>query len=233
MKKAVALRHLDFENAGLIEDVLTKRGYKIQNIDATLDDITAIDLDKTDIAIILGGPIGVYDDKQYPFIKAELKFIEQTLKRHKPMIGICLGAQMIATAMGAKVKSMGKKEIGFGELTLTKAGERSPLALIGDTPVLYWHGDQFDIPDGAECLAKTAICPNQAFSYQNVLALQFHLEAKLDYFEHWLVGHACELAQARIDPVVLRNNARLYKNALQNKAEQIFTTWFDLIENKQ
>lgn len=230
MKTAVALQHLKFENAGLIGEVLRKRGYGIQNVDATLDDLSKISVDQIDLVIILGGPIGVYDDKQYPFIKDELALIDQALKLHKPMIGVCLGAQMIATALGAKVQFMGKKEIGFSRLELTEAGKESPLELIGTTPVLHWHGDEFEIPHGATRLAETAICPNQAFSYENVLALQFHLEANLDYFEHWLVGHACELAQAKIIPVGLRDAAKKYKGALRQKAEDVFNAWFDEIE---
>lgn len=230
MKTAVALQHLAFENSGLIENILAQRGYRLQNCDATLDNLTKIQIDKSDLVIILGGPIGVYDEKQYPFIKDELALIEQALKLHKPMIGICLGAQLIATAMGAKVKSMGRKEIGFSCLELTEAGKKSPLGLIDTTPVLHWHGDEFEIPQGATRLAETPICPNQAFSYDNVLALQFHLEANLDYFEHWLVGHACELAQAKIVPVGLRDAAEKYKGALRQKAEDVFNAWFDTLE---
>lgn len=230
MKTAVALQHLAFENSGLIENILAQRGYRLQNCDATLDNLTKIQIDKSDLVIILGGPIGVYDEKQYPFIKDELALIEQALKLHKPMIGICLGAQLIATAMGAKVKSMGRKEIGFSCLELTEAGKKSPLGLIDTTPVLHWHGDEFEIPQQATRLAETPICPNQAFSYDNVLALQFHLEANLDYFEHWLVGHACELAQAKIVPVGLRDAAEKYKGALRQKAENVFNAWFDTLE---
>lgn len=230
MKTAVALQHLAFENSGLIENILAQRGYRLQNCDATLDNLTKIQIDKSDLVIILGGPIGVYDEKQYPFIKDELALIEQALKLHKPMIGICLGAQLIATAMGAKVKSMGRKEIGFSCLELTEAGKKSPLGLIDTTPVLHWHGDEFEIPQQATRLAETPICPNQAFSYDNVLALQFHLEANLDYFEHWLVGHACELAQAKIVPVGLRDAAEKYKGALRQKAEDVFNAWFDTLE---
>lgn len=230
MKTAIALRHLNFENVGLIESVLFDHDYKLFTLDATLDEFLTVNVEQIDLVIILGGPIGVYDGGQYPFIKNELKFVEHCLKKNRPLMGICLGAQMIATVMGAKVNPMGRKEIGFSQLELTEDGHESPLALIGNTPVLHWHGDQFDIPHGAKRLAQTAICPHQAFSYNNILALQFHLEANLNFFEHWLVGHACELAQAKIDPVVLRNNAETNKNALQKNARKIFSAWFDSIE---
>ncbi len=225
MKTALVLQHLEFENAGLIGNILGKRGYELKKLDATRDDISSFRLTEADVVVILGGPIGVYDGARYPFINQELTLIENFLKIKKPMIGVCLGAQLIATVLGAKVKPMGKKEIGFSSLQLTDEGQKSPLALIGTTPVLHWHGDQFEIPDGAKRLAETGICPNQAFSYENVLALQFHLEADLDYFEHWLVGHAAELSQAGIDPVNLRNDAKKYQGDLRVKAEKIFNLW--------
>lgn len=227
MKTALVLQHLEFENAGLIGNVLGKRGYELKNLDATHDDISAFPVNEADIVIILGGPIGVYDGERYPFINQELKLIEKSLKIKKPMVGVCLGAQLIASVLGAKVQPMGKKEIGFSSLQLTDEGEKSPLALISTTPVLHWHGDEFEIPEGAKRLAETGICPNQAFSYENILALQFHLEADLDYFEHWLVGHAAELSQAGIDPVNLRNEAKKYQGDLRTKAEKIFNLWCD------
>lgn len=227
MKTALVLQHLEFENAGLIGNVLGKRGYELKKLDATCDDISAFPVNEADIVIILGGPIGVYDGERYPFINQELKLIEKSLKSEKPVVGVCLGAQLIASVLGAKVQPMGKKEIGFSSLQLTDEGQKSPLALIGTTPVLHWHGDEFEIPEGAKHLAETGICPNQAFSYENILALQFHLEADLDYFEHWLVGHAAELSQAGIDPVNLRNEGKKYQGDLRTKAEKIFNLWCD------
>ena len=232
MKTALVLQHLAFENAGLIGNVLGKRGYELKNLDATRDDISSVSVSEADIVIILGGPIGVYDGELYPFINQELKLIEKSLKIKKPMIGVCLGAQLIASALGAKVQPMGKKEIGFSSLQLTDEGQKSPLELIGTTPVLHWHGDQFEIPEGAKRLAETGICPNQAFSYENILALQFHLEADLDYFEHWLVGHASELHQAGINPVDLRNDAKKYQGDLRIKAEKIFNLWCERVLEK-
>ena len=232
MKTALVLQHLEFENAGLIGNVLVKRGYELKNLDATRDDISAFPVNEADIIIILGGPIGVYDGERYPFINQELKLIEKSLKIKKPMVGVCLGAQLIASVLGAKVQPMGKKEIGFSSLQLTDEGQKSPLELIGTTPVLHWHGDEFEIPEGAKRLAETGICPNQAFSYENILALQFHLEADLDYFGHWLVGHASELNQAGIDPVDLRNDAKKYQGDLRTKAEKIFNLWCERVLEK-
>jgi GMP synthase (glutamine-hydrolysing) len=178
--------------------------------------------------VVLGGPVSVYDEETYPFLTDEIAAVRRRLQRRVPTLGICLGAQMMASALGAKVYSIGEKEIGFGTLELTEAGLRSPLSLVGETPVLHWHGDQFDIPEGAERLAGTRICPNQAFAIDRyALALQFHLEADLTRIERWLVGHACELGLVGIDPRYLRSRAQMYAEDLHRAGTKVFTAWLD------
>jgi GMP synthase (glutamine-hydrolysing) len=138
---------------------------------------------------------------------------------------------LIARALGAGVAGMGVKEIGFAPLTLTAEGEASPLAALAHMPVLHWHGDRFDIPEGATRLAGTPTCANQAFRVgRHVLALQCHLEADPRQIERWLVGHACELAQAGIDPCALRAQALALQADLPLAAGAAFTAWLDEIE---
>lgn len=140
------------------------RGYAVRYVDATTDDLHALDMAAADLLVVLGGPIGAFDDHIYPFVRDELAVVQQWLASRRPLLGICLGAQLIARALGASVASMGVKEIGFAPLTLTQDGEGSPLAALCQTPVLHWHGDHFGIPDGATRLAGTQTCANQAFS---------------------------------------------------------------------
>ncbi|MDB5869342.1 MAG: glutamine amidotransferase class-I [Polaromonas sp.] len=137
----------------------------------------------------------------------------------------------IARALGAKVCPMVVKEIGFEAIELIDQGQMFALAALGDTPVLHWHGDQFDIPPGATRLASTAVCMNQAFAVGNrVLGLQFHLEADTRQIEQWLVGHASELGQADIDPRVLRAQARELQDRLPLAAHAVFSRWLDGID---
>ncbi|MCC5900761.1 MAG: glutamine amidotransferase [Halomonas sp.] len=230
MKTAIALRHLHFEDVGTLVAVLSDQGYALHYLDPAIDDIDGIQ--EADLLIVLGGPIGAYDEQIYPFLKDELAVVRQRLDAGKPLLGICLGAQLIARALGAKVYPLGVKEIGFSPVTLTPDGQESVLAALGETPVLHWHGDQFDIPVGGVHLASTPIGTNQAFSLgSNVLGLQFHLEADVSKLEQWLVGHANELNQAGIPPCKLREDAERLGERLTIAARTVLVEWLNNLEN--
>ncbi|XDF37648.1 glutamine amidotransferase [Paracidovorax avenae] len=231
MKTAIAIRHLHFEDLGTLEPLLAARGYAVRYLDATTADWRTVDAAAADLLVVLGGPIGAFDDALYPFLADELAVISERLQCRRPLLGMCLGAQLIARALGAGVGGMGVREIGFAPLALTLAGEASPLAALGEVPVLHWHGDRFEIPAGATRLAGTPVCDNQAFGVgHHVLALQCHLEADPRHIERWLVGHACELAQAGIDPRTLRAEARALQSGLPLAARGVFASWLDGIE---
>lgn len=227
-KSAVVIRHIHFEDLGTLGPVLQERGYLVRYVDPAVDDLASLDAVEPDLLVVLGGPIGAFDDALYPFLGAELALVERRLAAARPLLGICLGAQLIARALGAGVAPMGAKEIGFGALELTDAGKASALAGLAGVPVLHWHGDRFEIPPGALRLAATPACANQAFALgATVLGLQFHLEADSARIERWLVGHASELAQAGIDPRSLREQARLAGTSLAAASAAVFHAWLD------
>lgn len=232
MKKpaALAVRHVAFEDMGILAPLLVERGYDLRYIEAGVDPLDAHSLLAADLAVILGGPIGVYETDRYPFLSGELQAIAMRLQQGKPTLGICLGAQLMARALGAEVKSTGRVEIGYAPLTLTEQGCDSVLRDIAAVPVLHWHGDQFAIPDGAVRLAETPGFPNQAFSIgSKVLGLQFHLEADYAQIERWLIGHAYELSVRGVSLDALRRDAAIHGPALAHAARTIFAAWLDLL----
>jgi GMP synthase (glutamine-hydrolysing) len=226
-RTAVAIRHIHFEDLGTFEAVLGTAGYKVHYYDLGVHELWTLDPLHADLLVVLGGPVGVYEDDGYPFLVEERQILEARLAAGRPTLGICLGAQQIAATLGAKVAPGGAKEIGFSELTLTNAGRVGPLRHLEGVSVLHWHGDAFQIPKGAENLATTEHCATQGFALgRNILALQFHPEVDaVAGIERWLVGHAAELGSVGIDPRRLREDAVRFGPALRDAAGSMLTEW--------
>jgi GMP synthase (glutamine-hydrolysing) len=225
MKHAIAIRHVAFEDAGTLEPVLKERGIGLTYLEAGVDDLSPAK--DTDLLVVLGGPIGIYEIDRYPFIKNELATIETALKKGIPIIGICLGCQALAAVLAARVYP-GKKELGWDEMSLTKEGKASPLGAIDGVRVLNWHGDTFDLPAGATRLASSEITPNQAFTYgPKVLALQFHVELPQRDMERWLIGHTLELATSKVDLGKMRADTARYAPAANEASRRLFNDWLD------
>lgn len=178
------------------------------------------------LLVVLGGPIGVYETAAYPFLEDELRLVSERLIEKRPTLGICLGAQLIAAALGAEVDT-GLKEIGFAPVTLTDSGRDSPLRHLEDVPVLHWHRDVAGVPRDCDLLARTDACANQAFSRgPNVLAVQFHPEVDAPKeIERWLIGHAVELAQSGVDVDQLRRQAHQHGRALHHAGQAMLREW--------
>lgn len=224
MKRAVALQHVGFEDLGTLQPLLLAQGWQIQVLQAGVDALDAAE--DADLLVVLGGPISVNDDAAYPFLADSIILLQRRLQQQRPTLGICLGAQLMATALGARVAPSGGKEIGFAPLLLTDEGQRSPLHALQGIPVLHWHGEAFELPAGARRLASTPACRHQAFAIGNhALALQCHPELDARQFERWLIGHSLELAQVGIDPSDLRAQARRYGGPLAAAATAMFHHW--------
>lgn len=197
--RCVALRHVPFEDLGLFEPVLKQRGYEVEYVQAGPHALSEQDWVDADLVVVLGGPIGVADLDDYPWLGDEIAGIRQRLSCRRPLLGLCLGAQLMAAALGARVAPLPTKEIGWAPVLLTAAAASSPLRHLAGLEMLHWHGDALDLPQGARLLASTPMTPHQAFSIGGFgLALQFHAEVDASKIEAWLIGHAAELRAAAV-----------------------------------
>lgn len=222
----IVIRHVAFEDLGIFADVFQEQGISHEYWECGLSTYDEDAWLGADLAVVLGGPIGVTDTDRYPFIRDELRLVEKRLRAGRPLLGICLGAQYMAAVMGARVYPGPGKEIGWGSVTLTREG--GLLAPLAAAPVLHWHGDTFDLPDGATLLASSAMTPHQAFSLApGQLALQFHVEADSTRIESWLVGHCCELSGAGIDPCTIRQDALRLGEAAREAGQAVCRNWLD------
>lgn len=230
-KTALVIRHLAFEDLGNFEPVLVAAGYAVRYCDVGLDPLDPAEFAAAHLLFILGGPIGACEIDKYPFLATEIRLIAQRLAAGRPICGICLGAQLMARALGARVYPGPTKEIGFAPIELTSAGRSSCLNIFADHPVLHWHGDTFDLPAGATLLASTSPCPHQAFSVgRNAIAFQFHPEAGAVGFERWLVGHTGELAAAAISVPTLRADHERFAPQLAPLSAECLCRWLDQLD---
>jgi GMP synthase (glutamine-hydrolysing) len=196
------VKHIDIEGPGLIEDCLKQEEIPYQILNLTpgvhlpkLDDFTHI--------VILGGPMNVYEEDRYPFLRDEDLFIKEAIQRGKSILGICLGAQLMAKALGAKVFKASMKEIGWYDVSLTEIGSQDSLFsnLPKTFPIFQWHEDTFEIPKAGKLIATSSPVPHQAFRYgEKVYGLQFHLEVTEEMIQEWMETYEEEFKGLQLPP---------------------------------
>jgi GMP synthase (glutamine-hydrolysing) len=231
-KTVTAVRHVNFEDLGIFADTFVRQGYSICYFDVGVNDLARIDAHDSTILVVLGGPIGAYETEQYPFLRDELRLIETHLHHGIPTLGICLGAQLIARALGADVYPGQQKELGWAKIKLSSLAAESAVRHFENVPVLHWHGDTFDLPTGAELLASTELFPNQAFSVgRNVLAFQFHPELSPMTFERWLIGHVVEIAAMKgVTVAGLRSDTARFAGVSAECGKRCLSDWLATLE---
>ncbi len=173
------LMHVPFEGLGSMESWFVARGHTLSRTRLFAGE-SLPSMEALDWLIVMGGPMGVDDEHRFPWLGREKAFIEQTLQRDIPVLGICLGAQLLAHVLGAAVTRNREREIGWFPTRLTEQGRDLPVlaGLPGEFTAFHWHGDRFDIPAGAIRVAASEACDNQAFVYRRAVGLQFHLETQ-------------------------------------------------------
>ncbi len=204
------LQHVSFENAANIGKWAQENGCLLTKTEI-FEGEPFPDTDRIDILAVMGGLMNVYQYRYYPWLKEEKVFIEKAINKNIKVIGICLGAQLIADVLGGRVTQNSNVEIGWHDVTLTDAGADS--VFLRDFPktftAFHWHGDTFEIPPGATHLATSKACANQAFEYgNNVIGLQFHFEYSQESIEKMLDNCSDEL----IDAPYVQNQGQIRQN---------------------
>lgn len=192
------LQHVPFENLGNIEIWIRERNHEL-TVTRVYENPDFPAMADFEWLIIMGGPMNIYEDKRYPWLTSERQFIKETIHAGKTVLGICLGAQLVADALGSKVFPNTHKEIGWFPVELTPEGRASDLLrnFPAQCEVFHWHGDTFHLPQGAVQLARSQACEQQTFLYQErVLALQFHLETTRSSAEQLIENCRNELVNA-------------------------------------
>jgi len=205
MKRALIVRHTPFEGAAGFRLPIEQAGYDFHRINVSDPEFPAFDWLDPDLVVVMGGPMGVYEREAYSWIDGEIIGIALRIAAGRPTLGVCMGSQLIAAALGSAVYPGPVKEVGFAPIALTGAGQKSPLRHLDGVSLLHWHGDTFDLPPGAERLAETGNYANQGFRIgDSLLALQFHPEMGEDpRFAEWLEDTDYVRA-AGTDPATLR-----------------------------
>jgi GMP synthase (glutamine-hydrolysing) len=231
--RCVAIRHEEFEDLGTLEPVLRRRGWEVAYVDSFRSAGVEAAAGDPDLLVILGGPMGVYEADRHSFLKQEIRLCAGRLRRDRPTLGICLGSQIIAAALGARVYPGALAEIGWYPVTLEKEAASDPpvacLAAESDM-FLHWHGDTFDLPAGAVLLARSRRTRHQGFRFgANGYALQFHLEVAPESIRRWTAKLARQL---EVTPGAQRageieEGAVLHGAAMARQARAFLESWLD------
>lgn len=236
MPRLLVFQHVAAEPLGTLDPLIRARGHRIRFMNFERHPEAQPNVDRYRGLIVLGGPMNVEDQHRRPHLKAELDSIEEALRQDKPVLGICLGAQLLAHVLGAPVRRHEQHEIGWYDLETTDAGRHDPvLGVLGEAaPVFQWHSRTYALPAGAHQLARTATCEQQAFRFgRTAYGFQFHLEADAALIERWLAlpAYRRELAEAgngrNVDSV--RRDTAAWIEPTRRLADAVFNNFLDLV----
>jgi GMP synthase (glutamine-hydrolysing) len=230
MKKVLVLQHVPHEILGTLNPLLKRAGFRIRYVNFARHPEAQPSLDGYDGLVVLGGPMSVNDGDRYPHLATEMKLIEQAMERNLPVLGICLGAQLIAKTLGASVYPNHEKEIGWYDVTPTREAGSDPLLVEfrATEKIFQWHGDTFDIPKSGVHLALSPLCANQAFRYgDNVYGLQFHLEVDEPMIQRWLRvsenRKEIESLPGKVTPGRIESETPAYIQRLHELSDRVFS----------
>jgi GMP synthase (glutamine-hydrolysing) len=230
----LVLQHAASEGLGTIEDALRASGHSFQYLRTFAGDVVPENAGDASGLVIMGGPMGVYEYERYPFLRQEMKLIESFLKEEKPILGVCLGSQLLASTLGAEVKPGPRKEIGWFPIHLHEA-ETAEDAVWKDQPksftAYHWHGDIFDLPKSAVSLASSDLTVQQAFRYEkNAYGFLFHMEVTREQIQNMLREFDGEIRQEKLDGRAILQQSETNLPAMQKIGNAVFARWASLMQ---
>ena len=230
----IVLQHAACEALGTIEEALLVKGLRTRFVRPFAGKPIPDEVHGAKGLIVMGGPMGVYEQERYPYLRDELRLIERAATTNKPVLGVCLGSQLLAHALGGKVSKQTQKEIGWYPVRLTDEAVIDPLW--ADVPreftAFHWHGDVFSLPLGAKPLASSALTEQQAFRYgARAYGLLFHLEVTRPHIDGMVETFRQELEEAGIDSKAIVQQTPEYLPALQAVGTLVFEHWTRMVES--
>jgi GMP synthase (glutamine-hydrolysing) len=229
----LAIRHVPHEHLGTLSAVLEQAGMTYQYRDVFRGDSVPQELSGLRGLIVMGGPMGVYEGDRYPFLRSEQDLIRKAADSGVPVLGICLGAQLVAAALGARVYPGPRKEIGWYEVERVETSDPVMSTLPASFMAFHWHGDTFDLPEGATRLARSALYENQAFRWgRNVYALQFHFEVNAAMVSEWLADPGCQTELASVSATAadaVRQQAAQWAESLETLSAPVLRRFLGLV----
>ena len=232
MGSLLVIQHVPHERLGTFEPAFKSAGCSLAFLNSYDPKAVWPPVAECDGVITMGGPQSVYEQDTYPYLTRELEWLRDALKAHRPILGVCLGAQVLASALGARVTKNPQKEIGWFPLMREPDADGDPLfSAFGETETVFqWHGDTFVLPTGSVRLASSPLCHEQAFRYRdNVYGLQCHVEVTEAMVRAWMQTpvNKRELARLRgvIDPMAIRRRSAQYVGRLQELAHHVATVF--------
>lgn len=229
-KTALIVQHDPTIHLGNLQPVLIERGYDIQILDARTADFATLSVDPS-LVVVLGNDSGVYEKDALPYIAAEEAWLASRLTAAQPTLGVCFGAQIMASALGERVYKGASTQIGFREVVPTEAGASSPVRHFAGVPVMEWHGDTFDLPAGATRLAGSSDYANEAFSLGSWgLAVQFHPETTSEMHQRWLVDGRESVVTLGLDPEVLAAEREAHTATMEIASQAMLNEFLDGLE---
>jgi GMP synthase (glutamine-hydrolysing) len=229
--KALIVCHQSPQDSGTIKAVLEERGFDITTIMGYHDRLPGIDPLEHDLTVFMGGPMGVYQADWFPYLNNEIAYLRKRLAADKPVLGICLGAQLMAKALGKNVfKGPQGKEVGW--MPIRVLDKNSPVRHFDESAgrIMQWHGDTFDLPDDATLLASSDLYKNQIYSHgKRAMALQCHVEVTEDILETWMAIDYAELEAFKLPVPQFREEVKKRVPLLEKQMRLFLNEWLDTV----